>query len=94
MYVSTRAYADAQPAGEQDYQIDWEALLCQHCPDFVASVSSWLYPPAARGETGGSTQHQWDPTLLPRVDELLPTLRNRLEALNGPDLARVGGSLA
>lgn len=79
----------------QDYQIDWEALLCQHPPDFIASVSSWLYPPAAKGlasaasHASSQSQPQWEPALLPGVTELLPTLRNRLEALNGPHLPRI-----
>ena len=87
-------------ACEQDYQIDWEAILCQHCPDFVASVSAWLYPQAAQHEPAQDAASAaaaaqangsscWDPTVLPSVKDLLPTLRNRLEALNGPDLPRI-----
>ena len=32
----------------QDYQLDWEAILCQDPADFVREVSRWLYPAAAR----------------------------------------------
>ena len=34
--------------GLQDYQLDWEAILCQDPADFVREVSRWLYPAEAR----------------------------------------------
>ena len=34
----------------QAYQVDWEAILSRSAEPFIASVSSWLYPPAARGD--------------------------------------------
>ena len=34
----------------QAYQVDWEAILSRSAEPFIASVSAWLYPPAARGD--------------------------------------------
>ena len=154
----------------QDYQLDWEAILCQNPVEFVREVSRWLYPAAARGpatNTGArpvnglsspeaarpGTENDRDPSAtatahsveqaseleqheaasshaddardpvaagkppghaakqqhsgsgvqlgagdgdmehafdkLPVVAELIPTLRNRIEALNGPSLQRI-----
>lgn len=74
----------------QDYQIDWEAILSQECSTFITSVSAWLYPPTAcPDEAEPLTSPRWDAGVLPNVRQLLPTLRNRLEALNGPELPRI-----
>ena len=32
----------------QGYQVDWEAILSPNPAAFIASVSPWLYPAAAR----------------------------------------------
>ncbi|DBA80252.1 hypothetical protein WJX79_002480 [Trebouxia sp. C0005] len=32
----------------KDYQVDWEAILARSPTPFIQSVSSWLYPPAAK----------------------------------------------
>ncbi len=37
-------------------QVDWEAILSENPEDFKASVSKWLYPPAAKGEDVVSKQ--------------------------------------
>lgn len=100
--------------------MDWEAILAQHPDQFIASVSPWLYPPAARGEAQGQQQQQGQGAVagegagaeapavaavagtegtaaggsggapvfppvdtLPRVPEVLGTIRQRLVALNG-----------
>lgn len=38
----------------QSYQTDWEAILSRTPQAFIASVSKWLYPPAARTPTPAS----------------------------------------
>ncbi|KAG2493602.1 hypothetical protein HYH03_008119 [Edaphochlamys debaryana] len=83
----------------KDYQVDWEAILAQHPDQFQAAVGSWLYPPAARGETaaagnqtngGSGTSKLVFPPLetLPPVGEVLATVRQRLIALNGEGFKR------
>ena len=67
--------------------MDWEAILSRSSEPFIASVSSWLYPPAARGEPAAQAPQQASaPELaqLPAVKQLLGTARSRLEALNAP----------
>ena len=67
--------------------MDWEAILSRSPQAFVASVSAWLYPPAARGQPAARPP-QLAPDLeleqLPLVKALLGTARWRLEALNMP----------
>ena len=75
------------PACVQGYQVDWEAILSRSSEPFVASVSAWLYPPAARGEPAAQAPHQAPaPELaqLPAVKQVLGSARARLEALNAP----------
>ena len=71
----------------QGCQVDWEAILSRSPKPFVASVSAWLYPPAARGQPAARPA-QLAPELeleqLPLVKQLLGTARWRLEALNMP----------
>jgi len=119
--------------------VDWEAILSRAPEPFVASVSRWLYPPAARAPPpaaaaadsapaaadgapaaldgaaaagdaapaagagapaagaarGGGAPAAGDPVAgldvgaLPPVREVLATSRQRLEALNGPGMARI-----
>ncbi|PSC68513.1 suppressor of RPS4-RLD 1-like isoform X1 [Micractinium conductrix] len=82
------------------YQTDWEAILESSPQRFLASVAPWMYPPelqhAARGEGGGgggggaAAAPPCDPVdQLPQILEVLPTMRARLEALNGPDAPRI-----
>ncbi|GAX83792.1 hypothetical protein CEUSTIGMA_g11217.t1 [Chlamydomonas eustigma] len=69
----------------KQYQVDWEAILNQHPDQFVASVSSWMYPPPARGQGPASeeTLKEFpDVESLPQVSEVLHSLRRRIEALN------------
>lgn len=81
----------------KDYQVDWEAILAQHPDQFIASVSKWLYPAAARGASAGGavapsgTQHLVFPevTSLPPMNDIVGTIRNRLEALNGESYPRL-----
>lgn len=86
----------------QSYQTDWEALLSRSPAPFIASVGKWMYPTAARGGDGGraplvnggladAAALPLPPPVdeLPSVKELLPTLRARLEALNGPKAPRI-----
>ena len=67
--------------------MDWEAILSRSPQAFVALVSAWLYPPAARGQPAARSP-QLVPDLeleqLPLVKALLGTARWRLEALNMP----------
>lgn len=71
----------------QGYQVDWEAILSRAPGPFIASVSAWLYPPAAQGEPAARAPSK-APSLeleqLPLVNELVGTARLRLEALNMP----------
>lgn len=68
-----------------------------HAPDgsaastapVAASESSAAAAAAAAAAIGGQTHGQWDVRQLPYVQDLLPTLRNRLEALNGPKMKRL-----
>ena len=41
----------------QSYQTDWEAILSRTPQAFIASVSKWLYPPAARTPTAVSSSN-------------------------------------
>ena len=84
------------PAAPQTYQVDWEAILSRSSEPFVASVSAWLYPPAARGEEttqgglhAGAVAQKPARQLpgsnlsdVPLVSEVLSTSRRRLDALN------------
>ena len=77
--------------------MDWEAILSRSSEPFIASVSAWLYPPAARGwETSQGGPHAGATAQkpaarqppgsnlgdLPLVSEVLSTSRRRLDALN------------
>jgi hypothetical protein len=72
----------------QAYQVDWEAILSRSAEPFIASVSSWLYPPAAQGSSAADTpssdpkQPSVDLASLPPVKDVLSTIRQRLEAMN------------
>ena len=71
----------------QGYQVDWEAILSRSPKPFIASVSGWLYPPAARGDRAAQAlilAPAPDPEQLPPVKQLLGTARWRLQALNMP----------
>ena len=71
----------------QGYQVDWEAILSRSPEPFIASVSAWLYPPAARGDRAAQVPTlapALDPEQLPPVKQLLGTARWRLQALNMP----------
>ena len=46
--------ANAAMLGVQDYQLDWEAILCQQPETFVTEVSRWLLPPAAQVSASGN----------------------------------------
>ena len=67
--------------------MDWEAILSRSPEAFVASVSAWLYPPAAWSQHAVRPP-QLAPDLeleqMPLVQALLGTARWRLEALNMP----------
>ncbi len=68
------------------YQTDWEAILESTPEGFIASVGSWLLPPELRESGGGEVP--WpcaSASDLPQVREVLATMRERLEALNGLD---------
>ena len=79
--------------GAQNYQVDWEAILSRSREPFIASVSAWLYPPAARAARGTANGLEAEAVLnvsaLPPVREVLATSRQRIEALNGPGMARI-----
>lgn len=68
---------------QQNYQVDWEAILSQHPDEFKASVKPWLVPHVEPGT------HPLTGENLPRVASLLPTYRARIEALNGPRVPRI-----
>ena len=71
----------------QGYQVDWEAILSRSPEPFIASVSAWLYPPAARGDQAAEAPtlaSAPNPEQLPPVRHLLGTARWRLQALNMP----------
>ena len=70
------------PVALQAYQVDWEAILARSADPFIASVSPWLYPPAARGEPNASLEHGHEFESLPPVKDVLSTARRRLDALN------------
>ena len=83
----------AGACGAQNYQVDWEAILSRAREPFIASVSAWLYPPAARAAPGAADGSEVDAGLdvsaLPPVREVLATSRQRIEALNGPSMVRI-----
>jgi tetratricopeptide (TPR) repeat protein len=73
------------------YQTDWEAILESSPEGFITSVGSWLLPPELRENKSGRVGEEkevvpWpcaSATELPQVKEVLATMRERLEALNG-----------
>jgi len=73
------------------YQTDWEAILESSPEGFIASVGSWLLPPEVKennSDKGGGEKVPWpcaSASELPQVREVLTTMRERLEALNGLD---------
>lgn len=85
--------------------MDWEALLQQTPEAFMDSIKWLIQPSldAEPQEIIGSPENGRAPEEtssqseilgarirnLPSVKNLLPTLRNRLEALNGPSLPRL-----
>ncbi len=81
------------------YQTDWEAILESSPEGFIASVGSWMYPPELRenngsggGGSGGGEVVPWpcaSASELPQVKDVLGTMRERLEALNGLDGPRI-----
>lgn len=70
----------------QAYQVDWEAILARSADPFIASVSPWLYPLAARGEPRPlqPAAAELRVETLPEVKNVLSTARRRLNALNAP----------
>ena len=46
----------------QSYQTDWEAILSRSPEPFIASVSKWMYPAAARGAAAVSHGESSVPT--------------------------------
>ncbi|KAI7837041.1 hypothetical protein COHA_009118 [Chlorella ohadii] len=118
------AGAPVQATMPKSYQTDWEAILESSPERFIASVSSWMYPPelssssssnnssggsgsgggvnggtagggngsrAADGSIAGAAAAVPCPPVdkLPKVIEVLDTMRKRLEALNEPDVPRI-----
>ncbi|BDA45969.1 probable UDP-N-acetylglucosamine-peptide N-acetylglucosam at N-terminal half [Coccomyxa sp. Obi] len=71
------------------YQVDWEAILARSADPFIASVSPWLYPPAARGEPRPPqpAAAAFEIETLPAVKNVLSTARRRLDALNAPQVS-------
>lgn len=73
------------------YQTDWEAILESSPEGFITSVGSWLLPPELRENNRGRVGEEQLPwpcasaSELPQVKEVLATMRERLEALNGLD---------
>lgn len=81
-----------------DYQVDWEAILEQHPDIFAAELSQWFVPKEARPDEYKESTRKGsklvqkalaDPDDIPKVCEVLNTMRNRLEALNGPGIPRI-----
>lgn len=76
-------------------QVDWEAILAQHPDQFIKSVGAWLYPSQARGlQTDAEGSNNGKPVFspmdsLPKVSDLLGTIRHRLIALNGEGPKRI-----
>jgi hypothetical protein len=85
-------------------QVDWEAILGQSPDEFITSVSPWLYPEQARAGSRPATSAKSklvlvknqlsmdsfpDVETLPAVQQLVGTIRERLEALNGEGTDRV-----
>ncbi|GMH35900.1 hypothetical protein BSKO_03768 [Bryopsis sp. KO-2023] len=81
-----------------NYQIDWEAILEQHPNIFANELCQWMVPDVGRpqhlrGATKKGAEDSGikfpDPMEVPRVSEILATMRDRIEALNGPDAPRI-----
>jgi hypothetical protein len=84
------AGAPARAPMPPSYQADWEAILEGSPEAFVASMAAWMLPP----ELGGGSAAAGPPPCapadeLPAVADVLRTLRERLEALNGPGAPRI-----
>jgi hypothetical protein len=56
----------------KDFQVDWEGILTPDPKDFIACLSSWMYP----SRKAISVDH------LPDVRKTFPTIRSIIEALN------------
>ena len=61
----------------QAYQVDWEAILSRSAEPFIASVSSWLYPP--RGARGPHSSRSGGRRRCRRSSERAAAARARLE---------------
>ncbi|CAD7704338.1 unnamed protein product [Ostreobium quekettii] len=81
-----------------NYQVDWEAILEQHPDIFVAELSQWFVPKEGRPEEYKESSRKGSkevakeivaPGAVPKVGCVLNTMRRRLEALNGPEIARI-----
>ena len=76
----------------ESYQTDWEAIL-ESSPDaFLEAVGGWLLPPEVSGRKEGEEMPAWpckSAEELPLVKRVLATMRERLEALNGPEGPRI-----
>lgn len=71
-------------------QVDWEAILAQRPQQFIDAVSPWMLPAAAKGGAAPSSSSAVPPPdRLPQLVSVLCTMRQRIEALNGPDAPRI-----
>jgi hypothetical protein len=69
------------------YQVDWEAILESSPEAFIVSMTEWMAPPEAH-DLARVCREDWPcapADELPLVKQVLSTMRERLEALNGPE---------
>lgn len=82
-------------------QVDWEAILSQHPDQFIDALSKWMYSakvqsaiadaPLAAGQLvsqQGSTFPE--PETMVSAEEVVGTVRMRIDALNGVGRAQMG----
>lgn len=74
-------------------QTDWEAILQSSPGEFIAGFAGWMLPPELNGHGGvGGNEAPWPCRAveeLPHVREVLATMRERLNALNGKKGPRI-----
>eukprot|EP01023_Acetabularia_acetabulum_P030006 TRINITY_DN2827_c0_g2_i1.p1 TRINITY_DN2827_c0_g2~~TRINITY_DN2827_c0_g2_i1.p1 ORF type:complete len:678 (-),score=100.43 TRINITY_DN2827_c0_g2_i1:349-2187(-) len=67
-------------------QVDFEAMVSTSPSQFIANLKPWLYPQEVTMDSVSNKSSEFsDPSNLPDVQEVLNTMRKRIEILNYPE---------